>query len=105
MTHSTRRIFMLRSVAGAAIAVPALAGAAPPRVEETDETALAVGYKHDTRKIDQMRYPKHTLAQSCANCALFQGAANDAWGGCAMFGRKHIAAAGWCNAWAPKPAG
>jgi hypothetical protein len=34
---------------------------------------------------------------------MWQGAAADPWAGCAMFGRKHIAAQGWCLAWAKKP--
>ncbi|HSW09122.1 high-potential iron-sulfur protein [Aquabacterium sp.] len=105
MTCSTRRIFIVRTLAGggAALAWPAIAPAAPARVEETDETALALGYKHDTAKVDRQRFTKHSPDQTCANCSFFQGAASDAWGGCAMFGRKHIAAAGWCNAWVKKP--
>jgi len=101
---STRRIFITRTVAGAcaAFAAPATL-AAPSRVEETDETATALGYKHDTKQVDKQRYPKHSATQSCANCSFFQGAAADEWSGCAMFGRKHIAASGWCNAWAKKP--
>ena len=102
---TSRRIFIGRSIAAtcAALAGPTLVRAAPARVEETDETALALGYKHDTGKVDQQRYPKHTAAQRCANCSFFQGGAADEWGGCAMFGRKQIAAAGWCSAWAAKP--
>jgi hypothetical protein len=102
---STRRIFIVRGIAGAcaALAGPALTHAAPSRVEEADETAKALGYKHDTSKVDKQRFPNHSAAQHCGNCSFFQGAANDEWGGCAMFGRKHIAAAGWCSAWAKKP--
>jgi len=105
MTHTTRRIFVTRALAGtcAVLAAPVVSQAAPSRVEEADETAVALGYKHDTNKVDKQRYPNHTAAQRCSNCSFFQGAANDDWGGCAMFGRKHIAAAGWCAAWAKKP--
>ena len=105
MTDSTRRIFIIRAAAGgsAILGLSELARAAPPRVDESDETAQALGYKHDTNKVDKKRYPKHA-AQNCANCSFFQGAANDEWGGCAMFGRKQIAGAGWCSAWAAKPA-
>jgi hypothetical protein len=102
---STRRIFITRTVAGAcaAFAVPATVHAAPSRVEEADETAAALGYRHDTKLVDAQRYPNHSAAQSCANCSFFQGSAADGWAGCAMFGRKHIAATGWCSAWAKKP--
>lgn len=105
MKDSTRRIFITRTVAGAcaAFAGPAAVHAAPSRVEEADETAAALGYKHDTKQVDAQRYPNHSTSQSCANCAFFQGSAADAWAGCAMFGRKHIAATGWCSAWAKKP--
>ena len=102
---TTRRIFFTRMIAaGCAVLVgPLIAQAAATRVEEADETALALGYQHDTNKVDAQRFPQHSTAQRCANCSFFQGSATDDWGGCAMFGRKHIAAAGWCSAWAKKP--
>lgn len=105
MKNTTRRIFIARSLAGgcAALGAHALVQAAPARVDEADETAIALGYKHDTRKVDAKRFAKHSADQHCGNCSFFQGEAKDEWGGCAMFGRKHIAAAGWCNAWAKKP--
>lgn len=106
MKDTTRRIFIFHSVVGgsAILALPELARAAPPRVEESDETAQALGYKHDTSKVDKKRHPKHSATQRCTNCSFFQGSATDEWGGCAMFGRKQIAGPGWCNVWAPKPA-
>jgi hypothetical protein len=102
---STRRIFIVRGIAGAcaALAASAVTHAAPSRVEESDETAQSLGYRHDTTKVDAKKYPNHTAAQRCANCSFFQGGPTDEWGGCAMFGRKHIAASGWCGAWARKP--
>lgn len=106
MKDTTRRIFITRTVAGglSALAIPAVTQAAPARVEESDETAQALGYKHDTSKVEKKRYPKHSVTQRCTNCSFFQGSATDEWGGCAMFGRKQIAGPGWCNAWAAKPA-
>jgi hypothetical protein len=106
MKDTTRRIFIIRTVAcgSAALTLPELVRAAPPRVEESDPTAQALGYLHDTSKVDQKRFPKHSATQRCANCSFFQGSATDEWGGCAMFGRKQIAGPGWCNAWAAKPA-
>ena len=105
MNETTRRIFITRSIASgcAMLAAPVITHAAPPRVDEADETARALGYRHDTKKVDKQLFPKHSAAQDCANCSFFQGSAGDEWGGCAMFGRKQIAAAGWCNAWAKKP--
>lgn len=105
MSQTTRRVFIARTLAGgcAAWAAPVIGHAAPSRVDEADETAVALGYRHDTTKVDRQRHPKHDPAQRCDNCSFFQGAAGDEWGGCAMFGRKHIAAAGWCSAWAKRP--
>ena len=104
MKYTTRRIFITRSIAGgcAVLAAPIAAQAAPSRVDETDETAVALGYKHDTKKVDKQLFPKHNATQDCGNCSFFQGSAGDEWGGCAMFGRKQVAAAGWCNAWAKR---
>ncbi len=101
----TRRAFAGHAIAGGCIValVPAAALAAAPRVEESDETAVSLGYKHDTKAVDRKKYPKHTASQRCVNCAMWQGTASDAWGGCAMFGRKQIAAEGWCMAWVAKP--
>jgi hypothetical protein len=65
---------------------------------------VQLGYRHDSTKVDRAKYPKHTTKQECVNCALWQGAASDPWAGCAMFGRKQIAAKGWCMAWVPRPA-
>jgi len=107
MTDSTqRRIFVTRTLTGACalIASPLAVRAQPARVDEADETAVALGYKHDTSKVDNKRFPNHSAAQTCLNCSFFQGSATDEWGGCAMFGRKQIAAKGWCSAWAKKPA-
>ena len=103
MKDSTRRIFVMSLAGGcAAIASPGLVLAAG-HVEETDENAVALGYRHDTRQVDQKRFANHADTQRCANCSFFQGAPADAWAGCAMFGRKQIAAEGWCSAWAKKP--
>jgi len=104
VNNTTRRIFIVRTLAGgcAALVAPAVVLAAA-HVDEADETAVALGYKHDTRKVDAQIFPQHSAAQHCGNCAFFQGEAKDEWGGCAMFGRKHVAMSGWCKAWAKKP--
>jgi hypothetical protein len=97
---------MLRAAAtGCAAIVPGLVAAAAAHVDEHDEAAVALGYRHDTKQVDQGRFPKHEASQHCASCAFFQGAPADEWAGCAMFGRKQIAAGGWCSAWAKKPGG
>ena len=100
----TRRAFTGRTAAGTCIvALAPIAAWAAVRAEESDETSMALGYRHDTKAVDARKYPKHAATQRCVNCAMWQGAASDPWAGCAMFGRKQIAADGWCTAWAQKP--
>ena len=100
----TRRAFTGCLVGGTCVAtLMPVAVSAAAHVEESDETAAALGYKHDTKSVDAKKYPKHAATQRCANCAMWQGAATDPWAGCAMFGRKQIAADGWCTAWVNKP--
>jgi hypothetical protein len=93
-----RRVFALQAVACAG-ALCGLDARAQAKVDESDENAAALGYKHDTSKVDAAKYPQHKADQKCLNCQFWQGAKTDAWAGCAMFGRKQIAANGWCVAW------
>ena len=95
----SRRVFMLQLASAAALATGAGTAAAQAKVDEADETAVGLGYKHDTNKVDTKKYPQHKAEQKCSNCGFWQGGASDAWAGCAMFGRKQIAASGWCVAW------
>lgn len=95
--HPTRRIFMFQATM-ACLACPAIAQTAP--VDEASETAVALGYKHDTTLVDAAKFPKHQPGQHCANCQFWQAKPTDAWSNCAMFGRKaQVAKNGWCNAW------
>lgn len=101
MSSSNRRVFMMQLAAGSAV-LAAGAAQAQAKVDEADPQAAAVGYKHDTTKVDAKKYPKHDKAQKCANCQLFQGKAADAWGGCPLFGAKQVSGNGWCSAYAKK---
>lgn len=102
MQGAPRRHFICQmlAVGGLGASSFAAAQATPARVDENSDQATALGYRHDTTKVDSAKYPKHTAAQRCNNCSFFQGKADDAWAGCAMFGRKQIAGPGWCLAWA-----
>lgn len=103
MAQSTRRSFMLHiAAAGTALGAGSLAQAQAARLDENDPQAKALGYVHDTTKVDAKRFPRHTKDQKCTNCALFQGAPTAAWGGCPLFGAKQVAGPGWCSAWAKK---
>jgi len=94
-----RRVFLLRALATTALAGAAAGVRAQAKVDEADDTAVGLGYKHDTTKVDTKKYPQHKPEQKCHNCSLWQGSATDAWAGCAMFGRKHINGNGWCVAY------
>jgi hypothetical protein len=83
-------------------AVPAFAQAGA-HVDEADEAAIALGYRNDSSKVDAKKNPTHTSAQHCSTCSFWQGKPDDAWAGCAMFGRKHVAKGAWCHVWAKAP--
>ena len=100
MSNRREFIVQLSLGTGALVAGQAMAQGAP--LAETDPQAVALGYKADTTKVDAKKFPKHAATQQCNNCALFQGAANAAAGGCPLFGSKQVAGKGWCNAWAKK---
>ena len=103
MSLSNRRVFIMQVVAGTSALAAAGAATAQARLEENDPQAVALGYKHDTTKVDKAKYPKHTNDQKCNNCQLYQGKATDPWGGCPLFGTKQVAGGGWCSAYAKKP--
>ena len=101
MTTSNRRVFMMQLAAGSAV-LAAGTVRAQAKLDEADPQAVAVGYKHDTTKVDAKKYPKHDKAQKCNNCQLYQGKATDPWGGCPLFGAKQVAGNGWCSAYAKR---
>ena len=106
MSTSSRRRFFIQMVAvGAAIgSIDVRAQGAGPKLSESDPQAVALGYKDDTTKVDDKKYPKHAPDQKCSNCQLFQGKASDASAPCALFAGKLVAGNGWCSAWVKKAA-
>ena len=98
--NNTRRSFLITLAAsGAALSSTAQAQA---KIDEKDPQAAALGYVADATKTDTKKFPKYAAGQNCTNCALYQGKAADAWGGCPLFGTKQVAGKGWCSAWAKK---
>jgi hypothetical protein len=94
---------MLQVAAGSSALVLANAHAqAAPLVSEKDAQAMSLGYAADTTKVDAKKFPKHAATQQCSNCALYTGKAGEASGPCGIFPGKHVAAKGWCSAWAKK---
>ncbi len=101
MNQTNRRVFIMQLAAGSSL-LAAGAAQAQAKIDEKDPQAAAVGYLHDTTKVDAKKYPKHNKAQKCSNCQLYQGKASDAWGGCPLFAGKQVAGNGWCTAYAKK---
>jgi High potential iron-sulfur protein len=98
--NTSRRVFMMSVAAGgAAMTTVAQAQA---KLDEKDPQAVALGYVADATKVDTKKFPKYAAGQLCNNCALYQGKAADAWGGCPLFGTRQVAGKGWCSAWAKK---
>ena len=97
---TTRRTFLMTLAAGSSLLATATHGQS--KLDEKDPQAVALGYVADATKADKKKYPKYAAGQVCTNCALYQGKASDAWGGCPLFGTKQVAGKGWCSAWAKK---
>jgi hypothetical protein len=99
---SRRHFIQILPVAGAALLASQLAQAQATMVEEKDANAAALGYVADATKADKAKYKQYAAGQNCTNCALYQGKATDANGGCPLFGTKKVVGKGWCSAWAKK---
>ena len=71
-------------------------------VQESDPSAIALGYVSNIRNIDTKKYPQFTMGQYCASCTLFQGTAKDATAPYLAFGGSAVSSRGWCSAWVKK---
>ena len=79
-----------------------------PMLDEQNPSAIALGFKHDVADVDSMMFPRRSTEaggenQFCDNCILYTPT-DDQWGACALFPGSSVAAKGWCNVWALKPA-
>ena len=68
-----------------------------PLVGADDPTAKALKYVPDASKASGAK-----PGSKCANCKLYQGAANSSQGGCLLFPGKAVNASGWCSSWTSK---
>lgn len=101
---SRRRFIELVPAAGAALLWGAPAHAQATRLDENDPKAVAVGYVHDATRVDAKKYPKYVPGETCATCQFYLAAPTETWGPCSIFPRKLVAARGWCDAFATRPA-
>ncbi len=58
----------------------------------------------DNPQAQALKYTEETPkeGQRCNNCVHAKGDLNADWVGCNIFPGKKVAAAGWCNVWAPR---
>ena len=102
MPTISRRAFIVTSAAGASL-LCAHARAQLQKVDEAEPKAVAVGYRHDTSKVDPARYPKHTPEQHCQNCLAFYPSDDPAeeWGECDLMSDRLVFKNGWCSSYKP----
>jgi hypothetical protein len=65
-----------------------------PHLSPTDPTAVALSYVEDAATTKNTAFQ---AGSACDNCALYQGDRKAAWGPCAVFPGKDVAAKGWCT--------
>src|SRR5262249_3521760 len=95
---SRRHMFFLALFAGSA-----LADTPPPKVDEKDSLATALGYVSDAKRVDKKNSPQYQAGSTCSNCSWYQGKAGDPAGGaCTFFPGKNVDANGWCRMWNKK---
>lgn len=100
MSKVTRRVVMLAPVLAGLGHRQAYAQPTLKRVEETEPKATAIGYKHDSAKVDRARYPKHSADQRCHNCLAWAPAKPaDEWGECDLMSDRLVHRNGWCSSY------
>lgn len=108
-SHFDRRT-LLKGALVSLVALPAAsrihdAGAAnaPPRLDEKDPVATALGYVSDARKVVVTKFPQFKAGSKCSNCLQLVGKQGDEWRPCNIFPGKLVNANGWCSVWVAKP--
>jgi hypothetical protein len=101
--NQARRALLKRSLLAAALSPWAtmlpIAGhaAADPLLSESDPAAKTLKYTEDASHAKGV-----PAGNTCATCALYQGAQGSKQGPCQIFPGKQVKAAGWCASWAPQ---
>lgn len=103
MRQVNRRVVLLVPAAGFIGLQAGPVAAQVKKVEETEPKATAIGYKHDSAKVDQARYPKHDANQRCNNCLAFAPEKpTDEWGECDLMSDRLVHRNGWCSSYKKK---
>ena len=106
-----RRDFLKNgSIAFVSLALLTRAAQAPaqakalPHVAENDPTAVALGYRHDAKKVDRKKFANYKPGTDCDDCVQYEGKKGETWGPCKIFPGKAVNSHGWCSAFQPKKA-
>jgi len=83
------------AVSLAPLAVSVRRAEAAPLLSPGAPEAKKVNYVEDARSAKGA-----TAGNTCANCALYQGASGSSQGPCQLFAGQDVKAAGWCSSWA-----
>jgi len=75
-------------------ALAANPAASLPLLSSDDPQAKALSYVADAKQSKEAK-PDNT----CATCALYQGASGSTQGPCQIFPGKAVKATGWCSSW------
>ncbi len=102
--ETTRRQF-LKVAGGVAVAAAAVSllprsahAAGLPHLKPSMPAAVGLGYVDNTKQANQKKYPHHTDAQRCDNCAFYKGNRKAEWGPCEIFPGYAVHTPGWCSA-------
>ncbi len=96
--NSSKRVLIFRAAAGVgflAVGNTKFAVAAE-KLSPTDPYPKAMGFKLDTKEVDQVKYPRHTNEQGCHACQLWNGGTAD-FGNCSFFNDAITPRTGWCK--------
>lgn len=102
-SDSLRRRLAATLLAGAAV-VP-LALVRPRRVQAADLPLLdpsSAAAKKVNYVADASQAKAAAKGNSCAGCALYQGAYGSKRGACQLFQGEDVMAGGWCSSWEPQ---
>ena len=104
MHQIKRRVVLLLPVAAGLGCLRAVTvHAQTVKVDEGEPKATAIGYRHDSAKIDGVRYPKHDASQRCHNCLAFAPEKpTDEWGECDLMSDRLVHRDGWCSSYKKK---
>ena len=101
MTKRREFILKLIPLTGAALALPRLAHADVPALTEDDKMAKAMGFRLQTEKADQVKFPKHANDQTCAKCLHYTTVGAES-ARCDLF-NKIVPKGGWCSGFSKRP--